>query len=161
MNDTQTKNAQTENPQPADEADSGQIVIPVINENDTQQIVIPVIQEDVKVDKQIVETGSVRVVKKVGEYETLVDEPLLREEVAVERVPINQYVDEAPQTRQEGDTLIIPVVHEEIVVQKRLLVVEELRVQKQIVEEHKPQYITLHKDEVEITRTAKDENPGG
>lgn len=128
---------------------------------ENSQVVIPVIEEEVRIDKQVVETGKVRISKKVSEHEELIDEPLLREQVAVERVPVNQFVDSPPQARQEGDTLIIPVVREEIVVQKRLLLVEELHVKKQILESHEPQSVTLRKEEVEITRTAADEHPRG
>lgn len=129
-------------------------------EVENPEVVIPVIEEEVKVGKKIVETGKVRISKKVSEHEELVDEPLLREQVAVERVPVNQYVEVMPQPRQEGDRLIIPVVKEEIVVQKRLLVVEELHIRKQVTEAHEPQRVILRKEEVEVTRIAADENPG-
>ena len=127
------------------------------NETEDREIVIPVIQEEAYIDKKVVESGKVRIKKTVNQYEELIDEPLLREEVKVERVSINQYVDQMPQARQEGDTLIIPVVKEEVVIQKRLLLVEELHVQKQIIETHEPQNITLHKEEVEVVRIAADE----
>lgn len=123
--------------------------------------VIPVIQEEVVVDKRVVETGKVRISKRIREYEETVDEPLFREEVAVERVPINQFVEARPGVRQEGDTMIIPVVEEQIFVQKRLVLVEELRVRKQVVESHQPQSITLLKEEVDIIRSAENKNVGG
>lgn len=122
-----------------------------------EPLVIPVIQEQVTFDKQVVETGQVRILKRVIEHEELVDVPLFREQVDVERVPVNQFVDAAPQVRQEGDTMIIPVVQEQIFYQKRLLLVEELRVKKQLIEEHKPQPVTLLKEEIEITRSAANE----
>ena len=119
-------------------------------------MVIPVIQEEVTIEKQVVETGRIRISKRISEHEELVDVPLLREEVTIERVPVNLIVAERPPVRQEGDTMIIPVVKEEIVIQKKLLLVEELRVRKQIVESHQPQTVKLLKEEVEITRVAKD-----
>jgi uncharacterized protein (TIGR02271 family) len=121
-------------------------------------LVIPVIQEQVTFDKKVVETGKVRISKRVSQHEELVDVPLLREQVDVERVPINRVVDAPPQVRHEGDTMIIPVVEEQVFYQKRLVLVEELRVRKQVIEEHKPQQITLMKEEVEINRTAENEN---
>jgi uncharacterized protein (TIGR02271 family) len=126
-----------------------------------EPLVIPVIQEQVTFDKQVIETGKVRILKRIIEHEELVDVPLFREEVNVDRVPVNQYVDAAPQVRHEGDTMIIPVVQEQIFYQKRLLLVEELHVKKQIIEEHKPQPVTLLKEEVEITRSAADDNRAG
>jgi len=127
---------------------------------DNEMTVIPVIQEEVVFEKQVVETGKVRISKHIREFEEIVDEPLFREEVAVERVPINQFVEARPAVRQEGDTMIIPVVQEQIFVQKRLVLVEELRVRKQVVESHQPQRVTLRKEEVEIKRTAENENVG-
>ncbi len=117
-------------------------------------IVVPVIQEQVTFDKKIVETGKVRISKRVSQHEELIDVPILREQVNVERVPVNQVVDAPPQVRHEGDTMIIPVVEEQVFYQKRLVLVEELHVRKQIVEEHNPQQMTLLKEEVEISRTA-------
>lgn len=121
---------------------------------DNAAIVVPVIQEEVTFDKKIVETGKVHITKRVSQREELIDVPFFREQVNVERIPINQVVDAAPQVRHEGDTMIIPVVEEQVFYQKRLVLVEELRVRKQVIEEHQPQQITLMKEEVEINRTA-------
>lgn len=121
-------------------------------------MVIPVIQEEIIVDKQVVETGKVRISKRISEHEELVDVPLFREEVVVERVPINLFVEEPPPVRQEGDTMIIPVVREEIVIQKKLLLVEELRVRKEVIEHHEPQTVNVLREEVDIRRVAKNKN---
>lgn len=126
-------------------------------EEDNAGMVIPVIQEQITFDKQVIESGKVRISKRIVEHEELVDVPLFREEVDVERVAINQFVDTPPQVRQEGDTMIIPVVQEQVFYQKRLLLVEELHVRKQVIEEHKPQQITLLKEEVDITRSAEND----
>lgn len=120
-----------------------------------ERLVIPVIQEEVTIDKHVVEVGKVRISKRVSEHEELVDIPLFRQEVNVERVPMNLFVEALPPVRQEGDTMIIPVVEERIIVQKKLLLVEELRVKREAIEEHQPQTIKLMKEEVEVKRTAK------
>ncbi len=122
---------------------------------DHKRLVIPVIQEEVTVDKQVIETGVVRISKRISEHEELVDVPLYREEVSVERVPMNLFVEELPPVRHEGDTMIIPVVEEQIVIQKKLLLVEELRVKKEVVEHHQPQTVNLLKEEVDIQRVVK------
>lgn len=122
--------------------------------------VIPLIQEEAVIEKRVVETGKVRISKRIKEYEETVDEPLFREEVTVERIPVNQFIEARPAVRQEGDTMIIPVVEEQVVVQKRLFLVEELHVKKQVVETHQPQSITLLKEEVDIIRSAEDKNIG-
>jgi len=126
-----------------------------------EKMVIPVIAEEIAVEKRVVESGKVRISKRISEHEELVDVPLFREEVRVERVPINLFVEALPAVRQEGDTMIIPVVEEQIVVQKKLLLVEELRVRKEVVEHHQPQTVNVRKEEVEIKRVAGSRKTGG
>ncbi|MBA2334450.1 MAG: YsnF/AvaK domain-containing protein [Blastocatellia bacterium] len=127
-------------------------------ELDPENLVIPVIEEEAFLDKRVVESGKIRISKRVSEHEELIDVPLFREEVTVERVPVNQYVDAPPQVRHEGDVMVIPVFREELVIQKRLVLVEELRVRKQVIEMHQPQSVTLRKEEVDVKRVAKGEN---
>ena len=123
-----------------------------------QKLVIPVIEEAVTVEKRVIESGKVRVSKRISEHEELVDVPLFHEEVSVERVPINLFVETPPPAvRQEGDTMVIPVVEEQIILQKKLLLVEELRVTKQTVEAHRPQKVSILKEEVDVKRFAGDE----
>ncbi len=129
-------------------------------EADDQTLVIPVIEEEAFLDKRVVETGKVRISKRISEHEEIIDEPLFREEVTVERVPVNQYIDQPPQIRHEGDVMIIPVVREQLVMQKRLVLVEELRVRKQIVETHQPQSVTLRREDVDVRRIIETENFG-
>lgn len=131
-----------------------------IPETGQEKLVIPVIEEQAFVRKEIVETGKVRISKRVSENEETYDVPLLSEKVTVERVPVNQYVKERPQVRTEGDVMIIPVIEEQVVMQKRLVLVEELRVRKQIVESHQPQSVVLRKEEVDIKRIDGNENSG-
>ena len=126
-----------------------------------EKLVIPVIEEEILVGKKVIETGRVHISKRIIERDELVDIPLLREEVQVERVPINLFVETVPQVREEGDTMIIPVVEEQIVIQKKLLLVEELRVRKQIVEHHQPQTVTMRSEQVEIKKTAENRTTDG
>ena len=126
-----------------------------------EKMVIPVIEEEITVGKQVVEAGRVRISKRISEHEELVDVPLFREEVRVERVPVNLFVEAVPQIRQEGDTMIIPVVEEQIIVQKKLLLIEELRVRKEIIEHHQPQTVNVRKEQVEIKRVAKSRKTDG
>ena len=79
-----------------------------------------------RIDKQTVETGRVVLHKTVHVDAQTVAVPLREEQVQVQRVAVNRYVDEAPPVRHEGETMIVPVVREELVVTKHLLLVEEL-----------------------------------
>ncbi len=125
-----------------------------------EKLIIPVIEEEAFLDKRVVETGKVRISKRISEREETIDEPLFREEVTVERVAVNQYVDQMPQVRHEGDVMIIPVVQEQLVMQKRLVLVEELRVRKQVLETHQPQSVILRREDVEVRRITETENFG-
>ena len=114
--------------------------------------VIPVVTEELVVGRQAVETGRVRVTKVVHEEQETVDQPTVTDEVTVERVPVNQYVEAAPEPRQEGDTLVLPVLEEVVVVQRKLLLKEEVRVTKRRTESRQPQTVSVRREEVKIER---------
>jgi len=120
--------------------------------------VIPVIHEQATISKRVVETGKVRIAKTVREYEEIVDVPHFQEEVQVDRTPVNQFVETAPQVRTDGDTTIIPVLEERYVVEKRLFLVEELHVRKVRTEKHLPQPVKVLKEEVTVERISPAES---
>jgi len=76
------------------------------------------------------------------------------EEVEVERVTINRVVEETPPIRREGDTMIIPLLEEVLVVEKRWVLREEVHVRKLSKEVHTPQEVLLRNEQVEIERKA-------
>ena len=117
-----------------------------------QQVVVPVVREELSVGKREVETGRVRVVKTVHEREEVVDEPLLREQVQVERVPVNKVVEAPESVRYEGDMLVIPVYEEVLVVEKRLLLKEEIHVHKTASEERHTERVPLREEQVSVSR---------
>jgi uncharacterized protein (TIGR02271 family) len=120
--------------------------------NPEEPLVIPVIVEELDVQKRQVETGKVRITKVVHEQEALVDEPSWHEEVTVTRVPVQRVVDGPIPVRHENDTMIVSIMEEVLVVEKRLLLKEELHIRKQRVETHEPQHITLRSEEALIER---------
>lgn len=120
--------------------------------NPEELLVIPVIVEELDVQKRLVETGKVRITKVVHEQEALVDEPSWHEEVTVTRVPVQRVVDGPIPVRHEDDTMIVSIMEEVLVVEKRLLLKEELHIRKQRVETQQPQHITLRSEEALIER---------
>jgi len=122
-------------------------------------LVMPVIAEELDVQKRVVETGKVRITKVVHEHEALVDEVLSQEEVEITRVPIQRVVEGPLPVRYEGDTVIISILEEVLVVEKRLMLKEELHIRKQRREIHQPQQVTLRREEAHIERlpSAQDE----
>ncbi|AKD54351.1 YsnF/AvaK domain-containing protein [Spirosoma radiotolerans] len=112
-----------------------------------------VIQEQVQVDKEVVETGVVHIIKRVNEERQIVGLPTTREEITVERVAVNRYVETPPSVRYEGDTMIVPVLQEVIVTQKKILLVEEVYVTKHKVHEYQSQEVLLRKESIVVERT--------
>lgn len=125
------------------------------NSSDSE-VVIPVIEEQVSVEKRDVERGRFRITKSVSERDVLVDQPLFHEHVEVERVPVNQMVDTPPDVRYEGDTMIVPVLEEVVVVEIRLMVREEIHIRREREEVHEPQHVRLRREDVKIDPIAAD-----
>jgi uncharacterized protein (TIGR02271 family) len=117
-----------------------------------EELVIPEINEFATIEKHLVETGAVRIHKHVEHVEKRFHPTLSREEVRVERIPVNRIVKEPPPVRTEGDTTIVPVLEEVLV--KLLLVKEEVhitRVKTEVPGEERP--VTLRREEITVERT--------
>ena len=121
---------------------------------DDAHIVLPVVAEELQVGKRRVETGRVRLRTVVTERQETVSVPLQREEIETERVEINQFVDQAPAARREGDDLIIPLLEEVLVVEKRLRLKAEIRVRVKRTTVQEPQQVTLRSEEIAVDRVA-------
>jgi uncharacterized protein (TIGR02271 family) len=117
-----------------------------------EPLVVPVLTEELDVQKQQVETGKVRITKVVHEHETVVDEPLWRDHVAISRLPMERVVEGPIPMREEQGTTIISVVEEVLVVEKRWMLREEIHIRKRHTETHQPQRITLRSEEVQVER---------
>lgn len=125
--------------------------------NTGETVVLPVIEEIVSVGKRAVERGGVRVVKQVHTREETVDVPLLHEQFEVERVAVNRVVAEAVPVRYEGETMIVPVLEEVLVVEKRLMLKEELHITRRQTTVSQPQQVTLRREEVVVERIAEEQ----
>jgi uncharacterized protein (TIGR02271 family) len=78
------------------------------------------------------EAGSIRVRKRVRTDRERIEVPTRHEEVSVERVPVEG---EASEAEIGADEVVVPVTEEEIVVHKRPVIKEEVRIRKDVVEE--------------------------
>ena len=123
-----------------------------------RRVVVPVVEEQLLLGKRAVETGRVLVKKRVIEEQQAFDQPLNKEEIEVERVKVERFVDGPVADRQEGDTLVLPILEEVLVVEKRLMVREEVRITRNVREVQEHQEVTLRREEVEIARV--DGKPG-
>ena len=121
-------------------------------------VTIPVIQESLEISTRTVDTGrGVRISKTVAELPFEVSEILHHDEISVLHVPIDRIVavGEAPASRYEGDTLIIPIVEEVVVVERRLRIKEELHVTTTRREEQYAETVMLKSEQVHVERFDK------
>ena len=131
-----------------------------VQPNGQDKVVVPVIREEVQVDKRVVDTGrGVRIHKTVAELPCHIDERLLRDEVEVSHVPVDRIVplDAAPATRYEGETLVVPILEEVLVVERRVRIKEELRITRTRREERHAETVMLKSEQVSVERF---EEPG-
>ena len=121
-------------------------------EPDETSEAIPLVEEKLSVEKRPIETGRVRIHTHVQEHLTRVEEELEREDVAIESVVINREVDEVPQVREENGVLIVPLVEEVLVVEKRLLLKQELHVRRNRQRETVGEAVRLRRMRAEVER---------
>ncbi|HWL81786.1 MAG TPA: DUF2382 domain-containing protein [Roseomonas sp.] len=102
---------------------------------ETEPTVVPVADEVLKVSKAEYQTGRVRVSVRTETVEEMVEARLRSRTAAVERVPVDREVTEVPQIREEHGVLIVPIVEEVLVVERRLVLKEEIRLHQTESEE--------------------------
>jgi len=118
-----------------------------------EEVKIPVIEEVLTVGKSTVKSGGVRIIKTVSERDEVVDVPVTWESASVERVTVDRLLaadEPRPGPRTEGNTLIVPIFEEVLVVEKRLRVTEEIHIRRDSQTETVPQTVALRREEVRI-----------
>jgi uncharacterized protein (TIGR02271 family) len=125
--------------------------------------VIPLAEEELRVDERTVTTGKVRVRTIVDVETELAKATLDGESVEVTRLPVDRIVDQPPSMRSENDVTIIPVLEEVLVVEKRLVLKEELHVRKRKTTENVEIPVQLRKQRAVIERipVAEDDESNG
>lgn len=114
--------------------------------------VLPVVAEEVRVTTRQLDTGRVRIHKQVQTTAEQVDVPLVRDRVQVERVPVGRFLERPVEAHYRGNTLVIPVMEEVVVVEKRLRLREEIHVTTVREQIRHQESIPLQREEVSITR---------
>jgi len=124
-------------------------------ERSVERIVVPLHAEEMIVTTRRAPVGGVRLHKRVLERQEVLDQPVFRDHANVERVTVNRMVEGTPPSvRHEGDTMIVPLLEEVLVVEKRLMVREELHVRLSRVLERDTQTVTLRREEAQVERFA-------
>ena len=113
---------------------------------------IPLVEERLSVAKRQVESGRVRVRVTVEEREETVTEQLSHDDLQIERVPRNIRLTEVPHVRLEGNTTIVPVVEEVLVVEKVLMLVEEIHVCRKSVAETAQIPVKVRSERADVQR---------
>lgn len=127
-----------------------------------ESVTIPLIAETARIDKRAVETGRVRVSTRTETVDQVLRETLRSDRVGVTRVPINRTLAEGerpPVVREENGVTIIPVLEEILVVEKRLVLKEEVHVRQTTSGEDVEVPVTLRRQHAEIERTGPDGHP--
>ena len=116
--------------------------------------IVPVVEESAIVSTERVVTETVRLHKQVHEEEQVLEIPLQDEEIAVERVSIDRWVDEPVSVRHEGDTTVYPVLKEVLVYETRLKLVEEVRVTRRRATRQTQERVRLRREDIVVERDA-------
>ena len=120
-----------------------------------EEQVLPLVEGTLATRRRTIETGTVRVRTLLEERQEIARAEIYRHAVSVEHVPINREIDEVPEPWEDGDVLVIPVVEEVLVVEKRLVLREELRVRRQRQVDHVEQPVALRSMQAVVERRGR------
>ena len=84
---------------------------------------------------------------------------LATSEAEITRVPVGREVAEAPPVRQDGDVLVIPVLEEVAVIERRLVLREEVRIRMRSATDTVEVPVTLRRQHATVERQPADPNP--
>jgi uncharacterized protein (TIGR02271 family) len=120
--------------------------------------VVPLAEETARVEKSSIATGKLRIRTSVEEVEKVVATTLDGEVVDIVHVPIDREVSDVPTVKTETGVTIVPVLEEVLVVEKRLILKEEIHIHRRAKRERIETPIKLRKQRVNIERVAHKTN---
>lgn len=113
-------------------------------------IMIPRREEVLVPTTEEVEVGTVRISKRVEQVPVEQTVDAMLDDLLIERVAIDRPIASAPAPRHEGNTIVIPVVEEVLVTEKRLMLKEEIRITRRKVAQPVTIRDTVRREVVEI-----------
>jgi uncharacterized protein (TIGR02271 family) len=115
---------------------------------------IPLLQEQLTLDRREVEIGRVRVHLATTTENATLREPVWHERVEIQRVAIGRQVGEAPGVREEenGAVLVVPVLEEILVTERRIILKEEIRIHRVTTNETIEKTVALHSQTATVER---------
>ena len=117
--------------------------------NTDHDIVVPVKEEELTATKRPVERGAVRIEKDVVEERQTLDVPVTEEEAEITRRRVDREVTNAEHAFEEG-TINVPLRGEEVDVEKRSRVVEEIDVDRRALTTTEQVTDTVRREEVTV-----------
>lgn len=128
------------------------------NENlGTEDESIRLHEERLRVNKEEVEAGQVEVNKDVITERQEVEVPVRREEVTIERRPIDEHeAGDFDATMDEEGTIRVPLHEERVTVDKENVATEEVVIKKNVVEDTKTVGADLRKEEVRVDENIRE-----
>lgn len=123
------------------------VAAPAGEEVEADELKIQRSEEELRAGTREREAGSMRVRKKVVTDHERLEVPIRREEVEVERVPVEG---EASEAEIGDDEVRVPLIEEEVVVEKRPVAKEEVRIRKDVVEDTEVVEEDVRREEVDI-----------
>ena len=118
-------------------------------------------EERVAVGRRTVEVGRVRARVVTDAVETAVDAEGWRETVEVERVPVGRPVEAPEGVREVDGVTVIPVYEEVLVVERRLVLREEVHLRTRREPVPGPTSVPLRRQHVEADRLPPADADGG
>jgi uncharacterized protein (TIGR02271 family) len=109
-------------------------------------------EEELRAEKERVQAGEVRLRKEVVKEKKTIDVPVTREEVVVERHPVTGR-QSADREIGEDEEVRIPIMEEQVRVEKTPVVKEEVTARKRPIQETKQVSDTVKREEAHIDRT--------
>ncbi len=122
-------------------------------------VLIPLVEETARVEKRLIEQRRVRVSTHTDLHEQVLRETLRSDAVGVTRVPVDRVIEEgevAPEVRVEAGVTIIPVLEEVLVVEKRLVLKEEIHVRHTTMGQDVEVPVTLRRQRATVERIQPD-----
>jgi stress response protein YsnF len=124
--------------------------------DDTGAQSVPVMKESIAVGTAPREVGAVRVRIETEQCPEAVPLQRAEDRVVVERVPVHRFVDRRQEAWTDGDVWVVPVYSEVPVLERRLMLVEELRFHRQTTTSSTTETVALTRERAVVERRQAD-----
>jgi len=121
----------------------------------SQPEVLRLHEETAQISKVSRVSGEVSVSTRTLTRDELVSQYLAHTNVEITTVPIGRAVDAIPAVREEGDVTIFPVMEEVLVIERRLMLKEEVHIRKVRTIERHQETVTLRYQEAVVSRNSE------